>query len=194
MTVRMVWAQSADGVIGVDGALPWRLPEDQRMFRALTSGCTVVMGRRTWESLPPRFRPLPDRRNVVLSSTLRTAPAGAEVVRSVGEALASAHDVWVIGGGAVYSAFLPYADEVVVTEVDARAPGDTWAPPLGAGWIPAGRVPATGWARSAGGLRFRVSLLRRATADGGPVPGILAEHERTWAEAGLSAGGNCASR
>ena len=141
-TVRMVWAQAADGVIGAGGALPWHLPEDLRLFRALTTGATVVMGRRTWESLPPRFRPLPGRRNVVLTS----APAlpGAEVVSSVAEALALDGDLWVIGGGAVYAAFLPHADEVVVTEVDASPAGDTWAPALGPGWTPDTRVPAAG--------------------------------------------------
>lgn len=189
----MVWAQSAEGVIGAGGTLPWRLPEDLRLFRALTVGSTVVMGRRTWESLPPRFRPLPGRRNVVLSSTLDASDAGVPVARSVeealtGEALTGDGDLWVIGGGAVYAAFLPHAAEVVVTEVDARPAGDTWAPRLGPEWAPADRVPATGWATSTGGLRFRVSLLRRGTPPAGPVPAILAEHGRGWAAAGLSAG------
>ncbi|PZA23290.1 dihydrofolate reductase, partial [Modestobacter versicolor] len=149
----MVWAQTAEGVIGADGALPWHLPEDLRLFRALTTGGTVVMGRRTWESLPPRFRPLPGRRNVVLSSTLDPAEAGVQVARSVADVLALTGDLWVIGGGGVYAAFLPHATEVVVTEVDADVAGDTWAPPLDAGWLPGARVPAAGWAESSGGLR-----------------------------------------
>src|SRR3712207_8987269 len=111
----MVWAQGADGVIGSGGALPWHLPEGLRLFRALTLGSTVVMGRRTWESLPPRFRPLPGRRNVVLSTTLDPGAPGAEVVRSVDDVLALPDDLWVIGGGAVYAALLPHADEVVAT-------------------------------------------------------------------------------
>jgi dihydrofolate reductase len=163
-TVRMVWAQAAGGVIGVDGALPWHLPEDLRLFRALTLGSTVVMGRRTWESLPPRFRPLPGRRNVVLSSTLDPAEPGAEVVRSVDDVLALDGDLWVIGGGTVYAAFLPHAGEVVVTEVDAQLPGDTWAPQLGAGWARARRLPEEGWSPSAAGLRFAVSLWTREPA------------------------------
>jgi dihydrofolate reductase len=164
VTVRMVWAQAAGGVIGADGALPWHLPEDLRLFRALTLGSTVVMGRRTWESLPPRFRPLPGRRNVVLSSTLDPAEPGAEAARSVDEVLARDADLWVIGGGTLYGAFLPHAEEVVVTEVDAQLPGDTWAPPLGAGWGRARRLPAGGWLPSRDGLRFAVSLWTR-----GPV-------------------------
>jgi len=173
--LRMVWAQSRGGVIGVDGALPWHLPEDLRLFRALTLGATVVMGRRTWESLPPRFRPLPGRRNVVLSSTLQDV-TGAEVVRSVDEVLALGTDLWVIGGGALYAALLPHADEVVVTEVRADLPGDTWAPQLGAGWHRAARSPAEGWLASASaGLPFAVSVGTRAAPTPSAVPPVLAD-------------------
>jgi dihydrofolate reductase len=179
MSVRMVWAQAAGGVIGADGALPWHLPEDLRLFRALTLGGTVVMGRRTWESLPLRFRPLPGRRNVVLSSA-SDAERGAQVVRSVDDVLALAGDVWIIGGGAVYAAFLPHADEVVVTEVDAQLPGDTWAPPLGPDWALHARVPGTGWSESTGGLRFRVSQWRRGVIGSGSVSGVLAEQSGEW--------------
>lgn len=79
--IGLVWAQSANGVIGRDGTLPWHLPEDLKHFRALTTGATVLMGRRTWESLPPRFRPLPGRRNVVLS---RTPQEGVETFPTCG--------------------------------------------------------------------------------------------------------------
>src|SRR4051794_32513584 len=151
----MVWAQAAGGVIGAGGTLPWHLPEDLRLFRALTLGGTVVMGRRTWESLPPRVRPLPGRDNVVLSATLDGADAGVRVCRSVHDVLALDGDVWVIGGGAVYRALLPQAAEVVLTEVDAHLPGDTWAPRLDPGWALGARVPASGWAESSTGLRFR---------------------------------------
>ncbi|MCZ2807615.1 dihydrofolate reductase [Modestobacter sp. VKM Ac-2983] len=184
-SVRMVWAQTTDGVIGADGALPWHLPEDLRLFKALTVGGTVVMGRRTWASLPPRFRPLPGRRNVVLSSTLQTSE-GMQVVRSVPDALALDGDLWVIGGGAVYAAFLPHADELVATEVDAQLPGDTWAPRPGPGWVPGTRVPASGWSASTTGLRFRVTQWGRATVDPDPVARVLAEHQETWAAPGRS--------
>ena len=162
--VRMVWAQAHDRVLGADGALPWHLPEDLRLFKALTLGSTVVMGRRTWESLPARVRPLPGRRNVVLSSTLSSEDAGVPVARSVEDVLAGEGDVWVIGGGGVYSAFLPHAAEVVTTEIDASFPGDTFAPALGGGWAQAVRVPGRGWLRSSSGLRFAVSVW---TPDGG---------------------------
>jgi len=191
----MVWAQAAGGVIGADGALPWHLPEDLRLFRALTVGSTVVMGRRTWESLPAAVRPLPGRRNVVLSSTLEGATAGVEVVRSVPEVLAlDGGDRWVIGGGGVYAALLPHADEVVVTEIDVEVPGDTWAPRLDPGWELGVRVPGTGWSESASGLRFRAAQWRRAPGAPGPVPGILAEHGEKWAGAGRSGSGVGAGR
>jgi dihydrofolate reductase len=184
----MIWAQAADGVIGADGALPWHLPEDLRLFKALTLGSTVVMGRRTWESLPARFRPLPGRRNVVLSSTLDPEQVGVPVVRSVDDVLALPGDRWVIGGGAVYAALLPQADEVVVTEVDARLPGDTWAPPLGPDWVRSARAPGSGWAQSTGGLRYRVSQWCRPSAVPGPVPEVLAAQSAEWTRAGQSDG------
>ncbi len=84
MNLGLVWAQSTSGVIGRDGGIPWHVPEDMAHFKQLTAGCTVVMGRRTWESLPARFRPLPGRRNVVLTRQSGYRAEGAEVVE-VGE-------------------------------------------------------------------------------------------------------------
>jgi dihydrofolate reductase len=171
--VRLVWAQDADGVIGADGDIPWDLPEDRRLFKALTLGSTVVMGRRTWESLPPRFRPLPGRRNVVLSRTLDAEP-GADVAASVEEVLAAGHDeLWVIGGGGVYEAFLPHAHEAVVTELDGSFPGDTFAPRLDSGWTVARRLPEDGWLTSGSGLRYRVTWWRRLSPATGDVPARL---------------------
>jgi dihydrofolate reductase len=162
----MVWAQARGGVIGADGGLPWHLPEDLALFRRLTTGSTVVMGRRTWESLPERFRPLPGRVNVVLTSDRGWAAEGAVRVGSVEQVLAEHEDVWVIGGGAVYAAFLAHADRLVVTDVDTVVDGDTWAPPLDGGWELAERTPAEGWTTSSSGLRFAVSRYVRADGDG----------------------------
>ncbi|MEU0794502.1 dihydrofolate reductase [Amycolatopsis sp. NPDC005961] len=146
--IGLVWAQSANGVIGRDGALPWHLPEDLKHFRALTSGATVLMGRRTWESLPPRFRPLPGRRNLVLS----TAPQeGAETFADLAPALAAVSgDGWVIGGAAVYRAALPFADRIVVTEIRETFEGDTRAPEVGRAPDSAGE-----WQESSTGLHYR---------------------------------------
>jgi dihydrofolate reductase len=167
VAVGLVWAQARGGVIGADGRLPWHLPEDLRRFRELTTGSTVVMGRRTWESLPARSRPLPGRRNVVLTTDPAWAAAGAERAGGVAEVLARRDDgdLWVIGGGRVYAAFLPHADRVVVTDVDTAVEGDTCAPELDRSWVPVSRTPASGWAVSATGLRYAVSEYRRAATD-----------------------------
>ncbi len=163
-TVAMIWAQARNGVIGASGRLPWHLPEDLKLFRTLTTGCTVVMGRRTWESLPERFRPLPGRTNVVLTSDPGWSAAGARRAGSVAEVLAGEESLWVIGGGAVYDAFLPHADRLVVTEVDVLVDGDTWAPPIGAQWRRVSRTPDAGWSlSSSSGLRYAVSEYARGT-------------------------------
>lgn len=153
----MVWAQARGGVIGADGGLPWHLPEDLALFRRLTTGSTVVMGRRTWQSLPERFRPLPGRTNVVLTSDGQWTADGATRAGSIREVLDGYESFWVIGGGTVYAAFLPHADRVVLTEVDLRVDGDTWAPPLGGGWSRTSRTPQDGWSSSSAGPRFAVS-------------------------------------
>ncbi|SFK49538.1 dihydrofolate reductase [Geodermatophilus ruber] len=171
MSVGLIWAQAEGGVIGLDGGLPWHLPEDLRLFRDRTMGATVVMGRRTWESLPDRFRPLPGRTNVVLTTDPAWTAEGAHVAGSVTEVLAGHPDAWVIGGGSVYAAFLPHADRVVVTEVDTRVTGDTWAPALGPGWRRVARTPGEGWATSTTGLRYAVSEYERPGAEPGSVPG-----------------------
>jgi len=179
-TVRLVWAQGAGGVIGSAGALPWHLPEDLRLFKALTVGSTVVMGRRTWDSLPPRARPLPGRRNVVLSRTLDGLGADATVLPSAEAVLAEHRDVWVIGGGEVYAAFLPHAEEAVVTQVGAEFPGDTWAPELDGDWALGQQVPCEEWLTSSSGLRYRISWWRRRRASPGPAGSDVPDRLADW--------------
>lgn len=170
----MIWAQARGGVIGADGALPWHLPEDLALFRRVTTGSTVVMGRRTWESLPERFRPLPGRRNVVLTSDPAWSAEGATVAHSVQQVLDEHETCWVIGGGAVYAEFLPHAARLVVTDVDVDVAGDTWAPAIDAGWTVTARTPESGWSTSeSAGLRYAVCEYER-TAVGGTRPGIAA--------------------
>jgi dihydrofolate reductase len=161
--VGLIWAQAADGVIGDHGALPWHLPEDLSRFRSLTMGSTVLMGRATWESLPEAVRPLPGRRNVVLSRRPGWGATGAMVASSLEEALAaSSEPIWVIGGASVYLSALPHADVLEVTEVDGSFPGDAYAPAIGPEWRVTGREPGAGWQRSRSGLRYRtVSYARR---------------------------------
>ena len=131
MTVSLVAALARGGVIGRDGGIPWRIPEDMARFRALTMGHPVVMGRRTWESLPDQFRPLPGRGNIVVSRNPDWSAQGADRAGSVREALdllESESQVFVIGGGEIYAAALPFADELVLTEIDADVEGDTTFP------------------------------------------------------------------
>jgi dihydrofolate reductase len=131
VTVSLVAAVARGGVIGRDGGIPWRLAEDMQRFRSLTMGHPVVMGRRTWESLPDQFRPLPGRGNVVVTRTPDWSAQGADRAGSIEEALnllESESRVFVIGGGEIYAAALPFADELVLTEIDAEIEGDTTFP------------------------------------------------------------------
>ncbi len=163
--VNLIWAQARGGVIGRDGDIPWHVPEDQINFRRLTKGSTVIMGRATWDSLPERFRPLPDRRNVVLTRDQQWTAEGAHVAHSPERALqlAESPEVWVIGGGTIYDAFQPLATQLVVTEVDLDTPGDTFAPVIGPQWaLEAG--PDDAWLESRTGLGYRIRTYRRPAA------------------------------
>ena len=131
MTVALVAAVARDGVIGRDGGIPWRIPEDLAHFKELTTGHAVVMGRKTWDSLPDRFRPLPDRRNVVVTRNALWHAEGAERAGSVEEALELLREidrVFVIGGAEIYAEALPLADEMFLTEIDDDVAGDTFFP------------------------------------------------------------------
>ena len=124
-------AYDRDRVIGRDGTLPWRLPDDMKHVRALTVGKPLIMGRRTYESFPRR--PLPDRTNIVVTRDPSFHPDGVVVARTPDEALALAGDapeVIVFGGASIFGHFLPMADRLYVTEVDASVGGDTYFPKL----------------------------------------------------------------
>jgi len=166
VSLALVWAQTPTGVIGRDGTLPWHVPEDMAHFRELTRGHPVIMGRATWESLPPRFRPLPDRDNIVLTRRPGFEAAGALVAHGIDEALrlVGDRDAWVIGGGQVYAAFLPRADRVEITVVSLDVGGDTRAPALDAGeWRRSGPDRDESWQVStAGGTRYRFESYVRA--------------------------------
>jgi dihydrofolate reductase len=132
--VSLVAAVARGGVIGRGGEIPWRLPEDLARFRERTMGHPVVMGRNTWDSLPERFRPLPGRRNIVVTRNPAWRADGAEPAGSLADALRlldGAARVFVIGGGQLYAEALPLADELLLTEIDADVDGDTWFPAWG---------------------------------------------------------------
>jgi dihydrofolate reductase len=127
--VSIVVAHSRNQVIGARGGLPWHLPSDMRRFRELTSGGAVVMGRRTYDSLPDAFKPLPRRRNVVVSSNRAYVCPGAELHASLDAALeACQRHCFVIGGSEVYAQALPLVDRLYVTHVDAEVEGDVFFP------------------------------------------------------------------
>jgi dihydrofolate reductase len=129
--VSLVVARSRNGTIGRKGGLPWRLPSDLKRFRDLTSGATVIMGRRTFESLPAAFRPLPNRRNLVLSSRADYVAEGAEVYSDLSSALeACGGECFVIGGDLTYRQALAGARRVYATEIEAEIDGDAFFPAL----------------------------------------------------------------
>lgn len=132
--VSLIAAVARNGAIGHGHALIWREPEDQRHFRRVTMGCPVIMGRTTWNTLPERFRPLPGRRNIVLTRDAAWRADGADAAASFDVALAlavtsDAPKVFVIGGAQAYALALPIATELVLTEIDADLAGDTFFPP-----------------------------------------------------------------
>jgi dihydrofolate reductase len=132
VTVSIVVAQGSNRVIGAGGALPWHLPSDMRRFRELTMGHAVVMGRKTYESIPAKFRPLPGRRNLVISSNPECAPGEeVEVFPSLEAALQACDGTcFVIGGGQLYAEAARLADRCYVTDVDAAPDGDAFFPEL----------------------------------------------------------------
>ncbi|QIG58670.1 dihydrofolate reductase [Gordonia phage DatBoi] len=153
MTIRLIWAQSVGGVIGWDGTIPWRVPEDMVRFRQLTLGSPVIMGRRTWDSLVRR--PLDGRKNIVVTRNPGWAPHPTAIpAGSIREALDLAPGglVSVIGGEEIYEAAMPFATELCVTEVDVPVSGDTFAPRIGLDWTVSSE---TEWRTSIAGPRYR---------------------------------------
>jgi len=168
--IGLVWAQARDAagrpVIGAAGGIPWRVPEDLAHFKATTAEHPVVMGRRTCDSLPRR--PLPGRTNVVVTRRPGWHDDGATAAGSLAEALGVAavspggDEVWVMGGAQVYAEALPYADRLVVTEIDLEVAGDTFAPAID---LQSWRADDAGaWAPSSGpaALRYRIRSYSRA--------------------------------
>ena len=153
MKLHLIFARAANGVIGKNGTLPWHLPEDLAHFKRTTLGCPVIMGRKTWDSLPPKFRPLPGRLNIVVTRQNGWHGEGARHAASLPEAKALCppdSNAWVIGGAEIYAQALPLAHTAVVTEIDADFKGDAFAPRFGPGWVETARERHT----SATGLGF----------------------------------------
>jgi dihydrofolate reductase len=145
MQLNLIYASARNGVIGNQGTLPWHLPEDLSHFKRMTLGCPVIMGRKTWDSIPLKFRPLPGRTNVVVTRQSDWRADGALPANNMLDALSicehmsvilepSPEQVWVIGGAQIYAEALPLAKRIAVTEIDADFEGDAFAPQLGPDW------------------------------------------------------------
>lgn len=165
MRVNLIYARSRNGVIGANNELPWHLPQDLAHFKRQTEGAPVIMGRRTWESLPPRFRPLPGRTNIVVTRQSDWKGDGALGADSLEWALGlcSARkpppaEVWVIGGAQLFAAALPLAERAIVTELDRDFEGDVFAPAIDDQWLEQQREEQV----APDGMRFAfVTYLRR---------------------------------
>ena len=164
-SLSLIAAVARNGAIGRGNALLWHESADQKRFRAVTMACPVVMGRRTWDSLPERFRPLPGRRNIVVTRDPRWQAAGAERAGSLDAALALAEGaakVFVIGGSQLYALALPRADELVLTEIGADfADADVFFP----AWDRSAFALTSAEDHvSAAGVPYRFATYRRACA------------------------------
>lgn len=167
MQINLIWAQANGRVIGKDGSMPWHLPEDLAHLKRTTLGCPVIMGRITWDSIPPKFRPLPERTNIVLTRQTDWQPSGAQRASDLRgaimfcEQLASKPEtVWIIGGAQIYIQALPLAHKIVVTEIEADFEGDSFAPQLDTGWHETARDAHV----SLSGLRYSIVTLVRDEA------------------------------
>jgi dihydrofolate reductase len=153
MKLHLIYARARNGVIGQDNQMPWHLPEDLAHFKRVTLGQPVIMGRKTWDSLPARFRPLPGRLNIVITRQNDWQAEGALRALSIEEAMRLCGDVpdaWIMGGAEIYRQAEPLASTAIVTEIDADFEGDAFAPTLASDWQEVQREAHT----SASGLGF----------------------------------------
>jgi dihydrofolate reductase len=142
--LHLIFARSSNGVIGNKGALPWHLPEDLAHFKRTTQGAPVIMGRKTWDSLPARFKPLPNRTNIVITRQIGWSEPGAlraNDIESASRLCPGVLDAWVIGGAELYGLAVPFASTAVITEVDLQVEGDAFAPEFGSDWKEVSREP-----------------------------------------------------
>jgi dihydrofolate reductase len=156
MTLTLIWGQASNGVIGSEGTMPWSVPEDLARFRKLTMGSAVIMGRRTWDSIAPRFRPLPGRRNIVVTRDPAWTASGADVAHSIDEALALDTAPWIMGGAQLYAATIHRADRLEVTEIAITPEGDAFAPTIDpTRWTLTPDTADAPWLTSRSGLDYR---------------------------------------
>ena len=131
--LKAIAAASLNRVIGKDGDLPWHLPEDLKWFKKITSGHAILMGRKTWDSLPETFRPLPERVNIVMSRDTKWSADGADAALYPGRAIEIAYaeacdECWIIGGAQIYAMYLDKVEEIHITSVHTTSNGDVSFP------------------------------------------------------------------
>jgi dihydrofolate reductase len=137
MKLHLIYARARNGVIGKNNQMPWHLPEDLAHFKRVTLGQPVIMGRKTWDSIPAKFRPLPGRLNIVVTRQSDWQAEGALRASSMEEACrlcGDEPDAWIMGGAEIYRQAEPLASTAVVTEIDAEFDGDAFAPVLSSKW------------------------------------------------------------
>ncbi|MBX2901744.1 MAG: dihydrofolate reductase [Cyclobacteriaceae bacterium] len=135
MIISLIAALTENRVIGKDNDLPWRLPDDMKYFMETTKGHYVIMGRKNYQSLPPKFRPLPHRTNIVVTRSPHFEAPGCQVVHTPADALqvaraANQQELFVIGGAEIYAQFLPHANRLYLTEIKTTLAGDTYFPQI----------------------------------------------------------------
>ena len=162
MEIALIYAQSANGVIGQQGHMPWHLPEDLAHFRQHTQGAPVIMGRKTWDSLPSRFKPLPGRCNIIITRQENWKENGVKRATSLHNALFFAEQkqpatVWVIGGAQIFTEALPLATRIERTTIAQNFDGDAFAPVLDSTWEPIAHSRHT----SSQGLFYEFTTLRK---------------------------------
>ena len=170
----MVWAQSLNGVIGLDGDMPWHVPEDLQHFKRVTMDQVLVMGRKTWASFPDSVRPLPGRTSVVVSESFSQDPSDPKLqedsvhvaadlqagIELAGE-LKTGPVIWVIGGGSLYDQALDLATVVERSVFNLDIDGDTYAPELNDSWSLTTQDPANGWHMSKSSVQYRFERWER---------------------------------
>lgn len=146
--VKMIAAVATNGVIGKDNTLPWRLPKDMKFFAEETTGNVVIMGRKSWDSLPAKFKPLPQRLNMIISRQSKeqlgitdpTVEVFDNVLSAIQKAETSNGKIYIIGGAEIYKAAMPYVNELIITEVKAEIDGDTYFPTITSDFTEISRV------------------------------------------------------
>ena len=160
MALKIILARARNGTIGQNNSLPWHLPEDLAHFKTTTMGSPVIMGRKTWESIPEKFRPLPGRMNFIISNSFSIDSKDAKVVKNIDEALrimGRDKDLWVIGGAQVYAQCMGLASQAVITEIEADFEGDALAPIFDESWTELKRSRHT----AANGLVYSIIYLQK---------------------------------